>query len=128
MNVQQTANQLPAPKNAIDYRTFTRGALIYQVYREEDPDTSPGSEISENHYEAWQADAWGYVGVVVEIRIKSEMNWAIPHKVGSASLWGIESDSGADYFAQVEAELIAEAEEDVRLTFNALKYAMPQIG
>lgn len=135
---------LPAPTGAINYRTFERGALIFQVYTtpdlvttfEQEPGRYAGVSADERakyeaqdeaRYEAWQADEWAYLDVVVDIRIKTETNWYIPHKIGSASLSSVESDSGADYFAEVEKDLVAEATEDARKTWQALKNAAKQL-
>ena len=122
----------------LNARTFEKGPLVYEVYRLIDYDTQPDELIDSGRYEdadparvekykkedaarlkSFQ-DEWNYLGVCCDIRIKTATNWAVPHKVGSASLWGIESDSGEAYFAQVEAEMIAEAEADLEKTIAAL--------
>lgn len=55
---------------------------------------------------AWCADEWGWCGVIVTAS-RADVN------LGSASLWGIESDAGA-YFNEVAAELTAEAMDAAR--------------
>lgn len=67
--------------------------------------------LAEDHAraEAWRRDEWWYVGVVVEIRQKTATNWAVDPVIGRASIWGVESDSGAAYFGELAEELIGEA-------------------
>ena len=56
---------------------------------------------------AWCRDDWCYVGLVVTI-------YAEDVELASASLWGIDSDSDADYFNETIAELLAEAMAEAR--------------
>jgi hypothetical protein len=57
---------------------------------------------------------WHMVGVAVKIRRQTASNWADGGlEVGRASVWGIESDSGADYFAEVERDMVSEAFAEV---------------
>lgn len=63
---------------------------------------------------------WEYVGLRVEVQVATTMNWAVPHTVGRASLWGINSDAGSEYFESVLADLKEEAKEDVKATTTAL--------
>lgn len=55
---------------------------------------------------AWCSDQWSYVAVVVTASCEGV-------KLGSASLWGIESDAG-EYLVEVANELIDEALDDAR--------------
>ena len=61
---------------------------------------------------AWCNDEWHWIGVVVTAE-REEL------ELGRASLWGIESDSGA-YHAKVAAELLPEALADARATLAKL--------
>lgn len=54
----------------------------------------------------WCNDDWSYVGVVVTVSAKGV-------ELGSASLWGIESDAG-EYLVEVANELLPEAMEEAR--------------
>jgi hypothetical protein len=110
--------ELPAPAGALYYRTWNRGSLIYQAYTVSDAD----SGTLEGNDPGLQ-----YLGFIVDIRISSLANWAVPHKVGSASLWGIEANAPGAYFTEIEEGLIRAAEEDLRLTFLAMRYAVPEI-
>lgn len=69
--------------------------------------------------EAFNRDEWVMVFCLVEVSIKTAMNWAVPFVVARASLSGIESDSAPAYLAQVERELIEEAHADLKLTREA---------
>lgn len=125
----------------LNLRTIERDGLIVEIYRVLDGDCTGGKEIidtsryddvddpierakyiaeDEKRYEAWMADEWSYVGVCVDVRIKTATNWAELPLVGRASIWGVESDSDDTYFAGLEEELIADALEDV----NALRRAL----
>lgn len=123
----------------LNFRTFTQGGLIIEVYRlydadatfneHNEPDRYDGVEPierakyeaqDETRYNAWQADEWYYLGVCVDVRIKTATNWIELPLVGRASIWGVESDSGEEYFTQLETETIDEALEDVKRLRAAL--------
>ena len=55
----------------------------------------------------WCGDQWHYCGVVVVTAYREDI------ALGSASLWGIESDAG-DYLLEVANELLPEALEEAR--------------
>lgn len=61
----------------------------------------------------WRADRWNYVGVIARAHVAVPIGGgSFTHfSLDSAGLWGIESDSGADYFAEVfedeKAQVIA---------------------
>jgi hypothetical protein len=109
----------------LNLRTEAVGNLIIETYHVMDLDArfdqyaDPSSDDS--RYESWQADEWYFIGVCVDIRIKTATNWAVPSIVGRASIWGVESDSGADYFAELEKEMRADAFADLRRTYDALR-------
>lgn len=63
--------------------------------------------------DAFNRGAWDMVGVRVEVSRHGV-------KLADASLWGIESDSGEDYFAEVERDLTAEALDAARATLAKL--------
>ena len=50
---------------------------------------------------------WWMEGVIVSVSLDE-------HALGEASLWGIESDAGDEYRAEIVAELTAEAVEEAR--------------
>ena len=58
-------------------------------------------------YERYESygDSWHMAGCIVSIRHNGK-------ELGHASLWGIESDSGSDYMASIELELLEEAWQD----------------
>jgi hypothetical protein len=79
-------------------------------------------------YDAWCKDDWMYVGVAVTIRLQTSSNWADGGmEVGRASVWGIESDSGEEYFAIVEADEISEAWAEVERLKVALKPTVQRV-
>src|SRR3954471_13138019 len=105
----------------LNFRTVEQEGWIIEVYRVADenssfnehnePDRYDGVEPIERakyeaqdeaRYNAWVADEWFYVGVCVDVRIKTATNWAVLPLVGRASVWGIESDSEPAYFAETE--------------------------
>lgn len=55
----------------------------------------------------WCEDRWSYVGLVVTASRKGV-------DLGSASLWGLESDGGADWLEAEAASLVSEAAADAR--------------
>ena len=58
-------------------------------------------EYARERKEAWERGEWSMVGIIVTAHAGDQ-------EIGSASLWGIESDSGDDYFNEIEQELKAE--------------------
>mgnify|MGYP001558118327 FL=1 len=115
----------------------TQGPLHIHVYTEidEDPDLS---YLQQNYKEdspkdrqrylaqdkarldAYYRGDWHYVGVCCDIRIKTETNWTIPTVIGRSSVWGVESDSGEDYFKDLAEDQIAEAFADIERMKKAL--------
>ena len=108
----------------------TRGPLLIHVYTEidEDPDISclqqdykEESPKDRQRYlaqdkarlDAYYKGDWHYVGVCCDISITTEMNWAVPTVIGRSSVWGVESDSGEDYFKELAENQIAEALADI---------------
>jgi len=86
-----------------EYRYFNAGCG--------DPDYI---EQDYKRYEDYNRGGWCMMGAVCEVSIKTKSNWAVDPIVARASLWGIESDSGEDYFRQVAEELITEAKHDLK--------------
>jgi hypothetical protein len=78
-------------------------------------------ERDKERLEAYNRGDWHMMGVTVDVRIKTPANWAKPHMVGHAALWGIESDSDAAYIEEVERDLIEEALQDAKLTYESLQ-------
>jgi hypothetical protein len=72
---------------------------------------------------AFNRGDWCYVGVVVTVEYISHHEGRIPQysEVGSASLWGIESDSDEGYFSEVARELADEALQIARATVAAIR-------
>lgn len=60
--------------------------------------------------EAMNRGEWWYVGIRAEARI---VVGETCQRITSGGLWGIESDSGADYFAEVQAEELANLKEQL---------------
>jgi hypothetical protein len=81
-------------------------------------------EQDRERLEAYHEGDWCMMGITCDIQVKTTAAWAVPHKVGSASLWNVESDSEESYLQSVEAEMIAEAEADLKLTRDALVEAL----
>jgi hypothetical protein len=117
-------------------RTFEQDGFIVTVQHvpDESPDLSwleqdyadlPEPEATEyrKHYRkrlvAYNRGEWYMLGVVVSVAIK--VHGDIPRTVGSASLWGIESDDEA-YIAEVEKDLLHEAIADADKLVEALTH------
>lgn len=55
--------------------------------------------------EGWEDDRWHYVGIIARGHVSLVVNGTgITFTLDSAGLWGIESDSGEAYFAEVFQE------------------------
>ena len=74
-------------------------------YLFQDPDYR---EQDEARLAAWRNDDWHFIGIRAKATIKipygTNPNCWITSEVLSPGLWGIESDSGEDYFRQVYQE------------------------
>jgi len=69
--------------------------------------------------EAYCRDEWSMVGVIASAQICLPGS-DIVQRITSGGLWGIESDSGEDYFAETEKAQLEELEEELfRLGFTA---------
>lgn len=114
-------------------RSWEYGPYVYHITRESDNDTSytriedEGPEYAEENRargEEFRVGVWEYLTIGCEIYIKTDQYWAHPNLIGRAYLHGIESDSDDDYFAQMEEEMIEQAEQDLIRTREALMSAM----
>jgi hypothetical protein len=101
----------------IDYETDTPVCFIDWCEREgfkpyaygEEPGTPTYYEYGLANYhrmEAYEASDWKMVGVYAVAEIVTDSG--LRQEIRSGGLWGIESDSDESYFAQVEADEIAE--------------------
>jgi hypothetical protein len=64
---------------------------------------------------------WGYIGIRAEAEVVVD---GTVQEITSGGLWGIESDSGREYFAEVETEEIS----SLRQTLRALGFGMRAIS
>lgn len=96
-------------------------SYLQQDYKEESPeDRRKYLAQDKARLDAYYKGDWHYVGVCCDISIKTETNWAIPTVIGRSSVWGVESDSGEDYFKELAKDQIAEAWADIERTKKAL--------
>ena len=80
--------------------------FVRDIVPDELPDASYlEQEGWEDRLEAYQAGEFGFVGIqaVAKIRIPYGKDWIL-NEVRSPGLWGIEDDSGEDYFESVYEE------------------------
>ena len=122
-------------------RTIAKGGLVYTVglvhdetpdlaylkqrYQSDTPeDRKKYRKQDRERLAGYEAGRWFMVGVVCEVSIKTATNWAVPHVVARASVWGIESDSSDSFITETEEEQIAEADADLKATADALAEAM----
>jgi hypothetical protein len=85
----------------------------------ENPETSFDEQMARatERMAAWRAGDWGYVGIKAKAHILIVVNGVgTMCELESAGLWGVDSDSGEDYFAEVYAEEI----EDLKAMIAAL--------
>lgn len=55
--------------------------------------------------EALNNQQWGFIGIKAEAQV--QLSSDVVQRITSGGLWGVESDSGKEYFAEVEAEELA---------------------
>lgn len=76
------------------------------------PDSKGDETMTRPRRASWHRDEWHYVGVIARAEIKipyGNLNpdcW-ITARMDSPGLWGVESDSGEKYFAEVYREELA---------------------
>jgi hypothetical protein len=104
---------------------WDEGGLYLTARTVEDGDASARDfdRYSKRQIAAFNRGEWCYVGVVVTAEYISHHEGRIPQysEVGSASLWGIESDSDEGYFSEVARELAEEALAMARATVAAIR-------
>lgn len=92
-----------SPNLATESATIDGVYYIARVVEDDNPDTSYlDQEGWERRKRAYKRDDFAFCGVIVTAYDDDD------RETGSASLWGIESDSGREYFCQVANELIEE--------------------
>lgn len=77
-------------------------------------DSESGTKIAfadADRMEAYERQEWGMLGIVATVTVDGCV-------IGSASLWGIESDSGSAYIRSNAREVAAEAIADAREWFT----------
>ena len=117
-NLGEYSNEAKSPA-AIDREE--RGDMGRNEFRYFNPamtgEETGNPESPEQDYkraEAYNLGEWWMIGIraSVTIQIPSRQGgWWTMHKISSPGLWGVESDSGEDYFAEVfeqECDVLAE--------------------
>lgn len=107
-----------------------RGHMGLNLYRYFNLGAGDAAYIEQDYARAESLDRgeWGYIGIhaVAEITIHGTIQ-----KVRTGGLWGIESDSGADYLAQVGQEQLAELWPilaEMGFTEEQIKRAQDNVG
>jgi hypothetical protein len=95
-----------------EYRYFNPGN-----YDPSDPNKRENALLVYRRYEDYNRGEWGCIGIKAEADVliqtptmKINKCW-ISKEFGSGGLWGIESDSGPDYFKEVVLEELEELKE-----------------
>lgn len=83
--------------------TASRGCFRMEIIPDNDPDPSYLEQDGfEDRLAEWKRCAFGFVGVRASIEVEIPFSHgSILHTVTSPGLWGIEDDSGQDYFREV---------------------------
>src|SRR6266480_1992579 len=95
--------------NCIDRQE--RGEREHGTFRYFNPATEYG-ELDYERMEAYNAGWWQMVGIAAEAEIR--MPSGTTQQVRSGGLWGIESDSGSDYFNEVAKEELDQLKDELR--------------
>lgn len=80
------------------------------------------AEADFKRLKAWVNDEWIYLGVAVTVEVDGV---ALVGKYDH-SLWGIESDSGPEYFTEVADELLDDAMKDARARAAELAHTLAE--
>lgn len=80
----------------------TPGTEDYKVYGKQDFE----------RMEALERQEWAYVGI--QALAKVQLPSGTVQRITSGGLWGIESDSGQDYFAEVAGDEMAQLADDLK--------------
>lgn len=110
--------------------TYAIKSVVIKPDIQPDHDTRPEEDLFQNadyiaedtaRLDAWKRDEWYFTGVLAVAKIEFMLT-AHPlgsagfEKISSGGLWGIESDSVDEYFAEVYAEEV----EDLKARLAAL--------
>lgn len=91
--------------------------LAVKIMNDEDPETSylEQDEFKER-YEQYKNDQFSFVGVkvVAEVYTKQAAGGYRSHTIESGGLWGIESDSGKEYFAEVANDEAGQLKDELQ--------------
>jgi hypothetical protein len=97
------------------YITWHRDEIPDDTARPEDSGEPEYAAEDRARLEAWQRDEWWFIGIRARAEVCIVRNGTgVYHTLTSAGLWGIESDSGEDYFAAVFADEKAALLDDMR--------------
>lgn len=110
------------PERGRDYRYF---APYAGGEKPGSADYRSAGKADFDRMEALNSGDWCYLGIRAEARIVVE---GVSQQITSAGLWGVESDSGDDYLAEVGAEELQQLAEQLKaLGFSArqIKSARP---
>lgn len=82
-----------------------RGEYRYFIAAMSADETGNPESVKQDYarMEALNRGEWSYVGVIAASEVTLPGS-DVSQKIRSSGLWGIESDSGADYFAEVEEQ------------------------
>ena len=106
--------------------------IIHKVYVVEEADDEPDASYLEqdefaDRFTEYRRGDFYFMGIyaVAEIRFKTEQGgWTQGAKVRTPGLWGVESDSGAEYLA----ELGDEQKDELREMLEALNVSADEIA
>jgi len=103
------------------------GEYRYFVAAMSGEETGNPKSVEEDYkrMEDYNRQEWGFLGIRADATLY--VNGCM-QKITSAGLWGIESDSGNDYFEEVAKEQLAELTETLKtlgFTSQAIKKALP---
>lgn len=95
-----------------EYQYFTPTMTAEQTGNPDSP------EHDYQRMEAYNRGDWGMIGIWAEADVQTH-NHGVIQKIRSGGLWGIESDSGAEYLKEVEREQLNELSSELQaLTFS----------
>jgi len=101
-----------------------RGEFRYFIAANSGKDTGNPDSVRQDYdrMEALNRGEWQHVGIMAAANIVLPGSDVV-QRIASGGLWGIESDSGEDYFAEVEAEELA----DLRGELETIGFGKRQI-
>jgi hypothetical protein len=110
-NLENECNCSGGSRGHNEYRYFNPNVSNYEGETHEDKVKYCIQDY--NRMESLNAGSWCFIGIVADATIGIGTDYATMQHITSGGLWGVESDSDANYLAEVEQEQLSKLREQL---------------